>query len=393
MKLNLPRQFERLKAIPKPWRYGAVAVAAVALAAWWFARSQPAGAGAAFPPAAMPTVAVAKVDREDLFKELPMAAEFRPYVEVQLHAKVSGYLQQINVDFGDKVKAGQLLATLEVPELADQLHSAMASEQKAAADYTNAHLVFTRLEAVNKDHPNLVAQQDLDTAHGRDGMAAAAIAAAQADVAKYQTMLAYTKIAAPFDGVITKRYADPGALIQAGTASDTQAMPLVRLSDNYHLRMDFYVDVDNVKDLRLGDPVEVRVGSLGGRTFTGEISRVTYRVEEDTRKMTAEIEVPNPQLELVPGMYATVKLKVERRPQALAIPIEAISGDKKSSVFVLNQNQEIEERPVTLGIETADRREVLSGLKEGDLVVIGNHSQIRPGQKVQTKLLNPTAEP
>ncbi len=343
--------------------------------------------------ASLPTVAVARAQREDLWKELRIPAEFRPFAEVQLHAKVSGYLKQITVDFGDQVKAGQLLATLEVPELADQLHSALAAGQKAAADYTNAHLVFTRLQAVDKEHPNLVAQQDLDAAQGRDGMAAAAIAAAQADVEKYQTLMAYTKITAPFDGVITKRYADPGALIQAGTASDTQALPLVRLSDNYHLRLDFYVDVDNVKDIHLGDPVEVRVDSLGGLSSTGKISRVTYRVEEDTRKMTAEIEVPNPQLELVPGMYATVKLKVERRPQALAIPIEAVSGEKKSVVFMVNPNQEIEERPVTLGLETADRVEVLSGLKEGDLVVVGNHSQIRPGQKAQTKFLKPTGEP
>jgi len=344
-------------------------------------------------PAALPSVAVAKVQRADLYKELRIPAEFRPYVEVQLHAKVSGYLKQITVDFGDQVKAGQLLATLEVPELADQLHSALANAQKAAADYTNAHLVLTRLQAVNKDHPNLVAQQDLDTAQGRDGMTAAAIAAAQADVEKYQTLLAYTKITAPFDGVITKRYADPGSLIQAGTASDTQALPLVRLSDNYHLRLDFFVDVDHVKDIHLGDAVEVRVDSLGGLSSTGKVSRVTYRVEEDTRKMTAEIEVANPQLELVPGMYATVKLKVERRPQTLAIPIEAVSGDKRSSVFLVNQNQEIEERPVTLGVETADQVEMLAGLKEGDLVVIGNHSQVRPGQKVETKLLNPSVKP
>src|SRR5208283_4588607 len=154
------------------------------------------------------------------------------------------------------------------------------------------------------------------------------ISAAKADVEKFQTLVKYTQITAPFDGVVTRRYADPGALIQAGTASDTQSMPLVRLSDNYHLRMDFYVDVDNVKDIHLGDPVEVRVDSLGGRTFAGRISRFTDRVEEDTRKMTTEIEVPNPKLDLVPGMYATVVLRVEQRPQALTIPHEAIGSEK-----------------------------------------------------------------
>jgi len=335
----------------------------------------------------IPSVAVAKVDREDLYKEMTVPAEFRPYVEVELHAKVSGYLQQINVDFGDQVKAGQLMATLEVPELQDELNNAIAAEQKAEADYTNAHLIFTRLLAVNKDHPNLVAQQDLDTAQAKDGATAAAIAAAKADVDKYQTLVAYTKIAAPFDGVITRRYADPGALIQAGTASDTQSMPLVRLSDNYHLRMDFYVDVDNVKDIHLGDPVEVRVDSLGGRTFTGKISRFTDRIEEDTRKMTTEIEVANPKLELVPGMYATVVLKLEQHSRALAIPTEAIASGSKT-VDVVDANGEIKQRTVTLGLETPTRYEVLSGLKEGDLVLIGNPGQVKPGQKVKPKLVS-----
>src|SRR5664280_2610631 len=219
-----------------------------------------------------PSIAVAKLEREDLFREVTIPAEFRPYAEVELHAKVSGYLQQINVDIGDRVKAGQLLATLEVPELQDQLNNAIATKQRAEADYKNAHLVYTRLLAVNKDHPNLVAQQDLDTAESKDSTTAALIAEAKANVERYQTMVAYTRITAPFDGTITHRYADPGALIQAGTASDTQSMPLVRLSDNYRLRLDFPVSVDYVQDIQMGDAVDVRVESLGGKMFTGKIS-------------------------------------------------------------------------------------------------------------------------
>src|ERR1035441_8243730 len=146
-------------------------------------------------------VAVARVTREDLFKEVTFTAEFRPYEEVELHAKVSGFVREIKVDFGDRVKAGQLLATLEVPELQDELHSAIATEQKAEAEYTNAHLIFMRLAAVNKEHPNLVAQQDLDTAEAKDSTTAAAIAATKADVDKYNTLVAYTRITAPFDEI------------------------------------------------------------------------------------------------------------------------------------------------------------------------------------------------
>lgn len=334
-----------------------------------------------------PSVAVVKVTREDLAREMKIPAEFRPYAEVELRAKVSGYLQQINVDFGDEVKAGQALATIEIPELRDELDNASATEQKVEADHKNAHLVYSRLLAVNKGHPNLVAQEDLDAAESRDADTAAAIAAAKADVEKYQTLLAYTKITAPFDGVITRRYADPGSMIQAGTAS--QAMPLLRLSDNYRLRLDFPVSVDYVQDIRIGAPVDVRIDSLG-KNFTGRISRFTHRVDETTRTMIAEMEVDNPKLTLIPGMYATVVLKADQHPNAVAIPTEAVTGGK-SIVYVVNNDNEVEQRTVTLGLETPTKYEVLSGVKEGELVLVGDVSQLRPGEKVEPKLVNSLA--
>ena len=291
------------------------------------------------------------------------------------------------VDFGDKVKAGQLLATLEVPELQADLDNALAAAAKAEADYTNAHLIYTRLLAVNHDHPNLVAQQDLDTASASDQSASAAIAAAKAGAEKYQSLVAYTKITAPFDGIVTRRYADPGALIEAGTSSATQARSLLRVSDNYRLRLDFPVTVDFVQDIQLGAAVEVRVDSLSGKDFTGKISRFTQEVTDETRKMTTEIEVPNPDLQLMPGMYATVVLKVEKHPAVLAIPTVAVNLGKTPTVLVVNHDDQIEERVIKLGLETSDKYEVLSGLAEDDLVVIGNRSAYQAGQKVEPKLV------
>jgi RND family efflux transporter MFP subunit len=372
----------------KPGRFGISAVViAVGLGVLWTVHHTHAEPATDTNTAVTPVAGVAKVTREDLFKQVAIPAEFRPYEEVELHAKVSGYVKNMNVDFGDKVKAGQLLATLEVPELGDELSNAQATEKKAEADYSNAHLAYTRLLAVNQAHPNLVAQQDLDNAAANDQATAAAIAAAKADVKKYQTLVGYTQITAPFDGVVTRRYADPGALIQAGTSSDTQSLPLVRVSDNYRLRLDFPVTVDYVKDIRLGDPVAVSVESLAGEIFTGTISRFTDDVSQNTRTMITEIEVPNPDLKLVPGMYATVTLKVEKRLHALAIPIEAVVGDKPPMVYVVDRNHQIEKRPVKLGLETPDKYEVLSGLREGDLVVIGNRSKLQTGQKVEPKLV------
>lgn len=376
------------------WRIVGIVLLAVASIPVWRAitvHAKPQVAPA--PPTNALAVAVAWVTRKDLFNEVSIPAEFRPYAEVELHAKVSGFLREMKVDFGDRVKAGQLLATLEVPELVDEIHSAVASEQKTEADYTNAHLIYGRLTAVNQQHPNLVAQQEIDTADAKDRTTAAAIAAAKAEVAKYQTLADYTRITAPFDGVITKRYADPGALIQAGTTSDTQARPLVRVSDNYRLRLDFFVSQKYVKNTHVGDPVEVRVESLGGKVLTNMITRTTERVEEQTRMLTAEVEVPNPNLELVPGTYASVVLKVERHPNALAIPVEAVPAGQQSSVYLVNDQRQIEERPVTLGLETSTSREVLAGLKEGDLVLIGSRSQVRPGQTVEPNLINSLTQP
>jgi RND family efflux transporter MFP subunit len=374
------------------WRLGAVlVVAAISIPVWRLVNHKTKTTVSQSPAAPAQSVPVARVTRQDLYNQVLIPAEFRPYLEVQLHAKVSGYLTEINVDFGDRVKANQLLAKLEVPELKAQYDGAVAAQKRAEAEYDDAHKIYTRLQAVVKDYPNLVAQQDLDNAEAKDSSTLAAIAAAKAEVEKYRTLLGYTSITAPFDGVITHRYADPGALIQAGTASDTQSMPLVRISDNYRLRLDIPVSLLYVKDVRSGDPVDVHVESLGDKTFTGTITRFTDRVDEETRTMITEVEVPNPNLELVPGMYARVVLKVQRRPLALAVPIDAVPPGQTNSVYVVNERNQIEERPVALGLETPTKCEVISGLKEGELVLTGGRSRVELGEKVEP-VLNPVAE-
>lgn len=370
-------------------RKGRVMVVGVVLtlgviAAFWFLKV--AGGTSRSSGEVVPSVAVARVTRQDLSSEVPIPAEFRPYVEAELHAMVSGYVSEMNVDFGDKVRQGEVLATLEVPELLDQLHNAMASQQQAEADYANEHLIYSRLLEVNEQHPKLVAQQDIDTARSKDASGAAAVAAARATVQKYQTLVNYTKIVAPFDGVITKRSADPGDLVQAGTSSDN-SLTLVRVSDNYLLRLDFPVSVEYVKDVHLGDPVTVRVDSLGGKLFTGKITRFTDKVNDETRTMITELEVENANLEIVPGMYAVVLFKFAEHRNALAVPVEAIPNTKEPTVYVVNGSDEIESRPVKLGIETPDEYEVTGGVNEGEMVVVGSRGLAHPGEKVAPKLV------
>jgi RND family efflux transporter MFP subunit len=167
-------------------------------------------------------------------------------------------------------------------------------------------------------------------------------------------------------------------------------MPLVRVSDNALLRLDFPVSVDYVRGIHLDAPVNVSVDSLGGRVFRGGIKRFSDKVDDSTRTMTVETEVPNPSLELVPGMYAAVTLRIDERPHVLSIPIEAVPPGGKS-VLVVDAAHRVAERRVTLGLETPARYEVLSGLQEGDLVMIGNPGQVPVGEKVEPRLTAPLA--
>jgi RND family efflux transporter MFP subunit len=372
--------------------------------------------GADRPDAETPTVAAAKVVRGDIAQTLTVTAEFRPYQEVELHAKVAGYVRNITVDVGDRVHAGQLLATLEVPELEDQLkqddaairraqeeiNRAQADLERAQSVHEVAHLGATRLADVMKARPKLVAQQDIDEAAGRDRIsdaqvstAKAAVAAAgqqleiaKADQGKTRTLLAYSRISAPFAGVITQRYADTGAMIQAGTSSQTQTMPLVRLSQNNVLRLIIPAPESTVPRIHLHQPVDIHVPSLG-RTFPGTVARFADRLDAETRTMRVEVDVQNPKLELVPGMYAEASIALDQQKDVLVVPVQAIDRSEAGArVLVVTANRQIELRPIVLGLESADRVAVTSGLHADDLVVIGNRSQLKPGMRVQPKVIN-----
>ncbi len=363
-----------------------------------------------------PTVAAAKVHRADLTRALAVTAEFRPYQEIDIHAKVAGYVKRIYVDVGDHVKKGQLIAILEIPELQDEVQTAEASVSKsqeeirrAQADLERAqsvhevaHLASSRLADVSKTRPGLVAQQEMDDALGRDRIAEAQVSTAkaslsaaeqqlrvaQADREKVRTMFAYAQIKAPFAGVVTKRYADTGSMIQTGISSQTQSMPLVTLAQENLLRLVIPVPESAVSKIRLGSPVEVGVSTLG-KKFQGKVARFADQVDTATRTMHTEVDVPNPTGELVPGMYASASLVLNDERNALAVPVQALARAEDSvSVLLINKQNKLEERSVQTGVETPDQVEILSGLDEGDLVVVGNRSQLQPGMAVQPKIIS-----
>jgi RND family efflux transporter MFP subunit len=201
-------------------------------------------------------------------------------------------------------------------------------------------------------------------------------------------MMGYLRITAPFAGMITKRYADPGAMIQAGTASQTQAMPVVRISEIDRLRLILPVPESMVARVRTGGAVEVRVDSLQ-RVFHGRISRFSGRLEASTRTMETEVDIPNPGRVLMPGMYGYASLNVESKADTLAVPVQAVAGQGSGpTVMVVNTASQLEVRPVTLGMETPHLLEIASGLKEGDLVVVGNRGSLKAGAKVEPKVID-----
>jgi RND family efflux transporter MFP subunit len=371
----------------------------------------------------IPTVAVAKASVEQISRRLTLTAEFKPYQEIDVMAKVAGYVKSISVDIGSRVKEGQELAILEVPEMADdqvraqsvlsrsqaELARAKDELQRAESTHDIAHLSFTRLSNVSKQKAGLVAQQEIDDAHSKDLVAEAMVNAAKSnllsmeqqvqvstsELQKTRTLLNYTRVTAPFEGVVTKRYADVGSMIQAGTSSSTQVMPVVKLSDNSLLRLILPVPESAVPSVRIGQEVEVRVPALH-RSFHGEVKLLGEKVSSATRTMDTEVDVPNTDLVLIPGMYAEVSLTLDRPHSALTVPIPSVdlgSDETTGQVVVVTPENRIEIRKVELGLQTATNFEVKSGLSAGHLVVTGNRSRLRAGEEVRPKLTETAGSP
>lgn len=205
---------------------------------------------------------------------------------------------------------------------------------------------------------------------------------AKAKLAHDQTLYDYSKITAPFSGIVTDRYANLGTLVQAGTNSSTQALPIVKLSQDDLFRLVIPVPESYVKFIRVGDPVNVRVPSLN-RTFPGKVARFSVDVRADTRTMHTEVDVRNLDHVLVPGLYAEADVTLEHREDIPTIPLQAVNHEaNKTTVLIVNPTGELEDRPVTLGLETSADAEVVAGLHEGEQVVVSDRSGLKTGEKV-----------
>ncbi len=357
---------------------------------------------------------VAHVARENLASSLTVAGQFQPYQEVDLHAKVSGYIRRINVDIGDRVRDGEVIAVLEVPELTAQLTAAQAEvrhskseinrskSEVAGAESNHAalHDAYTRLAQAAKQRPGLIAEQELDDALARDldseakiNVAKAALDASEeqlgisnADKQRVQALSDYSVVTAPFNGVITMRYADTGSLIQAGTASNTQSMPVVRVAQSDLLRLRMPVPEGDVPYIENGGEVQVKVQATG-KTFVGKIIRFARALDPSTRTMTTEVDVANPKLVLSPGMYAETVIALQQRKNVLTIPIQAVvQGTSQSYVLALDANNRVQKKIVTLGVQGPNKVEVTSGLTENETIIVSGQTNYQVGQIVRPKV-------
>jgi RND family efflux transporter MFP subunit len=402
------------------WIVAAVVVLGVLLLVWrWSARggTDPDASNNEKSPSAGAPASVVRVERRNMGSTLNIAGAFKPFQDVDVHAKVSGYIRKIYVDVGDRVKDGQTLAVLEVPELVAQLSGAEAAAraaqeqirraegdlQRAQSSQSAAHSAYVRLKQAADSREGLVAQQEVDDSQAKDLEGTAQVASAEAELSsakqqlevaqanqkQYAALSDYTRITAPFAGVVTVRYADTGALIASGTSNSTQSMPVVRLAQTSVLRLVLPIPESIAATIRVGETFRVHVQALN-KDFDGKVSRFADSLNQQTRTMETEIDFENHANTLLPGMYVEAYLSHDEKKNVLTVPLDAVqrNGDQ-SIVLALNPQNVVEERHVQLGQEDSLYIEVLSGLHEGELVIVGNPSEFRPGQKIQPKESEP----
>ncbi|MGD0416592.1 MAG: efflux RND transporter periplasmic adaptor subunit [Terriglobales bacterium] len=358
-----------------------------------------------------PVVVVARGALENV---ITLTGEFRPFQQVDVHAKVAGYVRHIFVDVGDKVSTGQVLAILEVPELNAQVTGAQAdirrsqdailraqSEiERAKSTHEAYHAAYTRLKQASEERPGLVAEQELDDSLAKDQETDAQVRSTRAALAESQNQLgmaqatlerlsalqAYSHITSPFAGVVTKRYVDTGALISAGTSSETQSQPVVQLAEWSLFRLVIPVPESAVPMIHLGGIVQVHVLDLN-RDFQGRVSRFADALNDETRTMHTEIDVENPQDTLTAGMYAEVKLALQGKKDALTVPVQAVVQEgNEHYVLALDDQNRVQKRNVELGEQTSTTVEIVHGLSEKEQVISAGQSDYAIGEVVKPKL-------
>jgi RND family efflux transporter MFP subunit len=345
-----------------------------------------------------PRVEVLRPRRATVAQRLQTNATLEPFEEADLFAKVSGYLSDVRVDIGDHVKAGQVLAVIDVPEMKQELAEAKAQlESKKSSlesarrqlDHNKADVALQNALAKDREqlgegrqfisdrtldqvHANAeIAKADLGVSEANRDLAANQVDVAAATVEKIKTLLAYTQIVAPFDGVVARRQVNRGDLVQAATATRTtpSAGSLFTVQRIDTIRVFCDVTENDVPHLHVGDPAIVKPSGFDGKPFIGKVTRFSLRLDPETRNMRTEIDLPNPEERLYPGTYAVVSLEMNRRPDALTVPTAAVGSDVDGNFVYTVTDNRITRLAVKTGLTDNGRTEVTAGLSEETDVV------------------------
>jgi len=359
-----------------------------------------------------PRIEVVHPRRVTVARRLQTNATLAAFEEADLFAKVTGYLSDVRVDIGDHVKAGQVLAVIDIPELEQQLaedQAQLASKQSALetarrqvdhdrANRTLQDITLKRQEALFKDQwvpaqmvdqtraDAAVAKANVGVAKANRTLAAHQIDLAAATVEKTKALLAYSQIVAPFDGVVARRLVNRGDLVQAPTG--TLMTPLFTVQRIDTIRVFCDVPENDVPLVHIGDPAIVKPSGLEGKPFIGKVTRYSLRLDPETRNMRTEIDLPNPEERLYPGMYAQVSLEMNRRPDVLTVPAAAVGSDGDGSFVNTIADNRITRLAVRTGLTDNGRIEVTAGLSEGTPVVAIVKGAPPPGTAVQPSKVN-----
>jgi RND family efflux transporter MFP subunit len=346
----------------------------------------------------VPQVEVVRPRRVTVAQRLQTNATLEAFEEADLFAKVSGYLSDVRVDIGDHVKAGQVLAVIDVPEMEQELAEAKAQLESKKSSLESARLQLdhykaniTLQNALLRRREELgaaghfisdrtldevraaaeIAQADLRVAEANRALAANQVDVAAAIVEKIKTLLGYTQIVAPFDGVVARRLVNRGDLVQAATATRTtpSAGSLFTVQRIDIIRVFCDVPENDVPHLHVGDPAIVKPSGFDGKAFFGKVTRFSLRLDPETRNMRTEIDLSNPEERLYPGTYAEVSLEMNRRPDALAVPTTAVGSDGEGNFVYTITNNRIARVAVKTGLTDNGRIEVTAGLSEETSVV------------------------
>jgi len=314
-----------------------------------------------------PRVRVATAIPSSEKRVISLVGEARPYASVTLYAKVSGYIQEIRVDKGDRVKAGQILAVIESPEIDRQYEAALADAKNKRA--------FAEREKILSEKGYISIQET------EDAGAAAKVAVANAEALKVQK--GYETLYAPFSATVTARFVDPGALVQSAVSSQTTALPVVTLSQTDRLRVYIYVDQRYASLVRIGEHAEIMDSARPQVMLPAVVSRISGELDQKTRTLLTELDLDNRQGIILAGSFVNVALTL-KAPPSTEVPANAlITREDKAFVAVVAADDKVSIHPVIVLYSDGKIVRVISGLKEGDRVVLDPGGDIVDGQQVQ----------